>query len=175
MPIVDQATFTERIIDFVLAPVSNPELLPSLLPIMLGAFIIELYFGKHKTEVLGWNTSVGNSIIWVSTGLNLLLTEAIDSTIELYVSYFILGMGILVGYMDFFHKWSEAVAFRASSADVIYPLAYVTIVIVKTGIPADESTIKAAVGFIIGSILFFHLIRGLETPAPDEVADSFDV
>ncbi len=175
MPIVDQATFTERIIDFVLAPVTNPELLPSLLPIMLGAFIIELYFGKHKTEVLGWNTSVGNSIIWISTGLNLLLTEAINSTIELYVSYLILGMGIIVGYMDFFHKWSEAVAFRASSADVIYPLAYVTIVIVKTGIPADESTIKAAVGFIIGSILFFHLIRGLETPAPDQVADSFNV
>ncbi len=172
-PLADSAAILSRMEEFFLAPVQHPDLLPTVIPLILGAFVIELYFGKHKTEVLGWNSSVANSIIWVSTGLNLLLTESFTGALERYVTYLILGIGIVVGYMDFFHKWSEAVAFRASSADVTYPLAYVTVVIVKTGVPVNETTIKAAAGFILGVVVFFHILRGLETPSPEDIMGDF--
>lgn len=162
-----RATITSRMMEIALAPSQYPDIISSVLPLILGAFIIELYFGKHKTEVLGWNTSVGNAIIWISTGLNLLLNGAPESHIEKIVTYFILFMGATVTYMDFFHKWSNSLAFKVSSPDVIYPLAYVAVVITKTPIPADDLTIKASVAFIVGTIISFRIIRLLETPAPD--------
>lgn len=165
----DQTTLTNRATEIALAPLNHPDIISSIIPLVLGAVIIELYFGKHKTEVLGWNTSVGNAIIWISTGINLLLTGAPETSLEKAVTYFILLSGSVIAYMDFFHKWSNAAAFRASSPDVIYPLAYVAVVITKTSIPANDLTIKAAIAFIIGTIVAFRIIRLFETPAPNEV------
>ena len=166
--IVDRATLASRALEFVYAPVNQPELLSSLLPLIIGALIIEMYFGKHKTEVLGWNTSVGNAVIWISTGINLLITGAFESTVEKAAVYFIIGVGALIGYMDFFHKWSSSIAFRASSAEAVYPLAYVTVVAVKTDMPIDDLTMKAAAIVIVSTIVFFKILKTLETPAPDD-------
>lgn len=166
--IIGEATLWSRFFEIVMAPANYPDLIPSVLPIIVGAFVIELYFGKHKTEVLGWNTSVGNAVIWISTALNMILTEQADTSLEKWVVFFILGLGILLAYLDFFHKWSSTVAFRASSADVIYPLAYVTVVIVKSPIPADDMAIQASILFMGASFIFFRLIRSFETPAPDD-------
>jgi len=166
MIVENQATVVSRATEIGLAPLQHPDIVSSVTPLILGAFIIELYFGKHKTEVLGWNTSVGNAILWISTGLNILISGAPETSIEKVVTYFILLMGSVIAYMDFFHKWSDATAFRVSSPDLIYPLAYVTVVITKTPIPADDLTIKASGAFIIGTIVFFRIIRLFETPAP---------
>lgn len=165
---IDETTVLSRFSEIVMAPANHPDLIPSVLPIIVGAFVIELYFGKHKTEVLGWNTSVGNAVIWISTALNLILTEQAETALERYVVFFILALGGIIAYLDFFHKWSATVAFRASSADVVYPLAYVTVVIVKSSIPADQNAIKAAILFLGASFIFFRIIRSLETPAPDD-------
>lgn len=164
----ETSTILNRAWDLALAPMDHPDIISSVLPLILGAFVIELYFGKHKTEVLGWNTSVGNAIIWISTGLNLVITGGLETTLEEVTAYFIFMMGAAIAYMDFFHKWSYAAAFRASSPDVIYPLAYVAVVIIKTPIPPDSLTVKASIAFIAGTIVFFRLIRLFETPAPDD-------
>jgi len=166
--IQEEVTLAARIAELAMAPANYPDLIPSVLPLIVGAFVIELYFGKHKSEVLGWNTSVGNAVIWISTALNLTLTEQAETIVEKYVVFFILGLGLLIGYLDFYHKWSSTVAFRASSADIIYPLGYVTVVIVKSPIPADQLSIKASIGFLIASFVIFRILRMFETPAPDD-------
>ncbi|MFB6291847.1 MAG: hypothetical protein ABEI58_00470 [Candidatus Nanohaloarchaea archaeon] len=150
---------------FVLAPLEHPEILPSVLPLIMGAIVIELYFGKHKNESLGWNSSVANAVIWVATGLNLLLTGAIDTKLETQAAYFLVGAGLFVGYMDFFHKWPENLAFRASYPDVVYPLAYVIVVIIKTDMPSSIAVFKAGGAFILGAIIAFRVMRFIETPA----------
>lgn len=166
--IIENQSIPETMQQLALAPFNNPEILPSLLPIILGAIVIELYFGKHERESLGWNTSVGNSVIWVATGINLLISGAIKSSLERYVSYFLIATGVFIGYMDFFHKWSPQVAFRISSADIIYPLAYVAVVIVRTRIPVNDTTIKAAGAFIVTAFIGFRILRMLETPTRDD-------
>lgn len=157
----------ERTWEFAAAPYNNTELLPAVLPLIVGAVIIELYFGKHKQEVLGWNTSVGNAVIWVSTGLNLLLTEALETPVERTVAWLVLLTGAFTAYMDFFHKWSSAVAFKASSPDIIYPLAYVAVVAVKTEMPINETTLKGAAWFLVGIFVLFRTLKFFETPARD--------
>ncbi|WEL19299.1 hypothetical protein [Candidatus Nanohalococcus occultus] len=167
-------TVESRIIEFATAPLNNPELLSSLLPLILGAFVIELYFGKHTNEELGWNTSVGNAVIWISTGLNLYLTGALDTELERLATLVVLGVGSFMGYMNFFHKWSESWAFRLSSADVIYPLGHVTVVVVKTGIPVDDVTLKAGGVFVLLTIVGFRILRAFETPANDGLNMNFN-
>jgi len=166
--LLTNATVESRIYNLAMAPLEHPDIIPSVLPLILGAVVLELYFGKHKNETLGWNTSVGNAIIWISTGVNLFLTEKLETQAEVLASGFMLLFGALIGYLNFFHKWSESVAFRASGTDVIYSLGYVTVVVVKTDIPADNLTFKASAAFIFATILFFHMIRAFETPARDD-------
>lgn len=165
--ILEDATVKSRVAEFALAPFQHPDILPSLLPLILGAFVIEFYFGRHIHERLGWNTSVSNSIIWVATGANLLLTGAIDTAGKRYAAYFLIGIGSFVGYMNFYHRWSPSLAFRAASADAVYPLAYVTVVVVKTGMPVDVTVLKAGAAFILGTVAVFHVVRFLEPSSPD--------
>lgn len=147
---------------FALAPVRHPEIVPTVLPIVAGAIVIELYFGKHKNEELGWNTSVGNAVIWITTGVTLYMTETL-TTPEMYATGALIGLGLLVGYMDFFHKWSSTTAFMISSSGVVYTLAYILVIIVKTDLPMDQSTMEGAAVFFIGANVAFKLLQTLES------------
>ena len=160
---IDQQALIEVVREFVVAPIQTPEMLPTILPLVSGAIVIELYFGKHKQERLGWNTSVGNAVIWVSTGLTLYMTETLSQP-ELYATYSLIGLGVFVGYMDFFHKWSEAVAFTVSSAGIVYTLAYILVVFVYTDLnPANEVTVYGAGLFFLLTIVCFKLVQTFET------------
>lgn len=158
----------DRIIVFLREPIDNPEILPNVLPLVLGLVIMELYFGKHKKESLGWNTAVGNSILWISTGISLYMTSTLGQ-VQLYMVYGLIGIGILVAYMDFFHKWPSTVAFFISSSALIYSVAYMLVIVVKTGLPMKTLTYQAAAIFLIGVNLVFTFIQGLEKDA-----DTFD-
>lgn len=158
------AQYVEQLIQ---APIEHPEILPSALPLIFAGIVLELYFGKHKNESLGWNTSLANSVIWITTGITLLISGEITSVMHRYVSYFLIGLGTITGYFDFFHKWPKEVAFVASSSMSVYSIAYVTVVMVKTGIPVNTVSLKAAGAFIVGVTLFFQVIKFLETPAND--------
>jgi hypothetical protein len=148
--------------NFVLTPLQSPEILPSILPLAVGAIVIELYFGKHSDEELGWNTSVGNAVIWGTTGLNLLLTTQMNST-ETLAAGSLVGVSLLIGYMDFFHKWPDTVAFVVSSSGVVYSLAYITVIMVKTAMPINGTTLKAAGIFFIAVNILFKVMQGFET------------
>ena len=148
---------------FLRVPIDNQEMLPTLLPLMAGAVIMELYFGKHKQESLGWNTSVGNAAIWMTTGISLLMTETGLSQPELYAVYTLIGLGAFVTFMDFFHIWSSTVAFVISSSAMVYTLGYTLVVIVKAGFPVNQVTLKAAALFFIGINLAFKVIQALES------------
>jgi len=151
---------------FILAPLENPDIIPAVLPLVLGLIVIELYFGKHSNEDLGWNTSVGNSVIWVTTGISLYITESL-STQELHATMALIGLGLVIGYMNFFHKWSPAVAFAVSSAGVIYTLAYILVIIVKTDLPMNQSTFEASGIFFIATIIVFKIIKAMEVEQKD--------
>ena len=152
----------QRLLAFVRTPLDNPEILPNVLPLILGAVVMELYFGKHKKESLGWNTATGNAILWISTGLSLYFTPGLGQ-LELYAVYGLLSTGLFVLYMDFFHKWPSTVAFVISSSAIVYTLAYTLVIIIRTGMPMELATYQAAVLFFIGTNILFKIIQGFET------------
>ena len=154
----------DRVTVFLREPVNNPEMLPNVLPLVLGLVVMELYFGKHKKESLGWNTAVGNSILWISTGVSLYMTSTLGQ-VQLYLVYGLIGLGVFVAYMDFFHKWPSTVAFVISSSAIIYTVAYMLVIVVKTGLPMDMITYQAAAVFFVAVNVVFNFIQGLENDA----------
>jgi hypothetical protein len=130
--------------------------------LIIGVFVIELYFGKHENEELGWNTAVGNSISWMSTGIILLITTE-TSPQERYATYGIIGAGALLGYLDFYHKLSDTVAFIVSSSGIVYTLAYISVIMIKTSMPVNMTTLKAAAIFTVAVNIGFKIIQSIET------------
>lgn len=163
-----QGTLQEIVMEFVLAPVRYPEILPTVIPIIVGAVVIELYFGKHTNEDLGWNTSVGNAIIWVTTGLVMYLTTDLG-TQEKYATFGLIALGLGISYLNFFHKWSSTVAFVASSSGIVYTLTYIFVVFVKTDMQFNNTWLKGAGVFLLGVIMSFKVLKWFETPANDGV------
>jgi uncharacterized membrane protein len=149
------------VLDFIRAPMENPDMLPSVLPLIMGAVIMELYFGKHKKESLGWNTSVGNAVIWMATGISLLMSETLTQP-ELYATYALIGLGGFVTFMDFFHIWPSTVAFVVSSSGLVYTLAYTLVLVIKTSSPMTRETLAAAAIFFVGLNVVFKLIQHME-------------
>lgn len=166
MHLTSSATVENYFREIALTPFNHPELLPTLLPIIGGAIIIELYFGKHTEEELGWNTAVGNAVIWITTGVSLLMTTSLTPG-ERMATYALIGAGGLVAYMDFFHEWSSQLAFRLSSSAIVYTLAYVLVVMVKTSMPVNEVSLKAAGAFILAANIGFKVLQTLERPSND--------
>lgn len=153
--------------EFVFAPLNYPDLLPNLLPLIVGAVVIELYLGRYSSEELGWNSSVANAIIWVTTGATLALTTELG-VLEKYAVYSLIGVGLLIGYLDFFHEWSDKVAFMSSGPGVIYSIAYTIVVVVKTGMPIDNTVLKGALVFVIGVNIVFKLVQMFEPKGRDQ-------
>ncbi|MFB6203399.1 MAG: hypothetical protein ABEK01_02805 [Candidatus Nanohaloarchaea archaeon] len=149
---------------FVMAPVRNPEILPSLIPLIIGAVVLELYFGKYTRESLGWNTALANSMIWIATGATLLMNGSGSSDAHLYGAAFLLVSGSFVAIMDFFHVWPEWIAFRVSSYGLIYLLAYIIVVMAKTGMEVNRTTLEGAGIFFFGSAALLHVVRWFEMP-----------
>ena len=160
--LINDYTVREAVETFVFAPARQPELLPTVLPLIIGVFVIELYFGKHENEELGWNTAVGNSISWMSTGIILLITTE-TSPQERYATYGIIGAGAFLGYLDFYHKLSDTVAFIVSSSGIVYTLAYISVIMIKTSMPVNTTTLKAAAIFTVAVNIGFKIIQSMET------------
>ncbi len=162
-----KALITQEVVNkteyFARVPLDNQEMLPTLLPLMAAAIIMELYFGKHKEESLGWNTSVGNAAIWMTTGLSILIVETGLSQLELQATYALIALGGFVTFMDFFHIWPSTVAFIVSSSAMVYTLAYTLVVIIKSSMPVNQTTLKAAALFFIGVNLAFKVIQFFES------------
>jgi hypothetical protein len=149
------------VVDFLYAPLNNPEMISTALPLILGAVIMELYFGKHKKESLGWNTSVGNAVIWMATGFSLYMSETLTQP-ELYATYVLIALGGFVTFMDFFHIWPSTVAFFISSSGLVYTLAYTLVLVIKTKAPMTRETLYAAAIFFIGINAVFKAVQFTE-------------
>lgn len=95
-----------------------------LAPVIILWILLEIYFGRHKQEKLGWNTALGNGfvLIWVSLTI---MRELFQGSIEgktskiIIMTIFVL-YGTIVCYLAFTHKAVEKVSFLLASPYLIY-------------------------------------------------------
>lgn len=158
-------TVLMRFMDILLFPHMHRDLIPSLIPVIVGLFVLEFYFGRYKREELGWNTAVGNATMLVTTALTLIYQLDLynnPTSNEAIVALFILGFGGLMLVLNFYHVWPKVIAFNVSSAFTVYVLVYITMALTYSDVPIDSNTVAAAGLFFFALAMFFRTIQSMQ-------------
>lgn len=170
MMVVTPETILVRLVQVVLVPQFNPDVIWSIAPLLFGLVMMQMYFGKYKTEELGWNTAFGNSVslMWVVAILGRYLyveygyqqamnTPGLQGQMLLVGILAVLTVWLIV--INYKHALPKNVAFMLGSSLPTSIFAYLAIVIVMGRVPVDLNTLIAGVLFSCGAWLVFFTYR----------------
>ncbi len=184
----------DRYFDIVFFPVNNPEFIPSVMPLLAGLIVVAFYYGRYRSEELGWGAATSNTLIMVVTGIILLFEISPDIVSWDYlwenmmamlsfvtgeglaesgadprfmVAFGIIALGLFIIVLDYYHVWPKHLAFFISSGFTVYTLTYITIAIVYEELPLEYPTFLAGVAAILSSFLFVRTLKIL-SGTPDD-------
>lgn len=167
-------------------PINHPEMIPSLIPIIMGLIIVAFYYGRYRYEELGWGAAVSNSLLLTSTGISLLYQLAPDEEVLDYfltqvmamietgltqdiaastvdprfaVAIGIVGFGAFLVFLDFYHLMPKKLAFNVSSGFMVYTLTYIAVAAIYEEMQLVESTYLAAGAFLVSVFLFVRILK----------------
>ncbi len=165
--------------EMVYLPLTKPEILWTVLPLLVTAFFLELYFGRYKIEELGWNTAFGNciSLVWVTSALVRFMYELHGKEIFVlqWTSYsptmlLILLLGVwslTLAICNFFHVLQKWLSFFLSSTIPVNVSALVASILVLGQFPMDRVTGVATVIATIMLVIIFATIQSIMIPSKE--------
>lgn len=173
-PIIDLVWV--RFVQLVEAPFSDPQMLWSVVPLIMATLFMTLYFGKYKKEELGWNTAFGNTMVFLFMAISIIrqmyYSDAIGSwdnvfsnSFYFFVTAALIGAAFVLMLITYYHLLPKRVAFFLFSAPPINVSVYVLMTIIYTGVPADSITLLAAVLLFIITYVILKGIQILEQMA----------
>ncbi|MBD3310737.1 hypothetical protein GF351_05970 [Candidatus Woesearchaeota archaeon] len=141
-----------------------------ILPLMLILVFIHLYFGRHRSEELGWNSAFSNSIslLWICMILSRFLFENYswsEMLSEPQAMKSLIIIGILVSWvlvllvLNYFHVMPKRLAFMLSSSDSVYVMAYIVISVIVDGFPLDQKTLIASLALFVIMLSVLQVIK----------------
>lgn len=166
-------SFWDRFVALVAAPFRLHDMLWIVIPLLVTLLMMEFYFGRYRREELGWNTAVGNSLVLVFVSIDLLRRIYGTSTLAAFDTFslnvgktvmaFVVGFGgLFIFYYDFFHLFPKSFAFKISSPLTINLVAYLSIVVIYTGMGLDLYTFAAAATLFLCLSGFFAIVQLVE-------------
>ncbi|MFA5406763.1 MAG: type II CAAX endopeptidase family protein [Candidatus Nanoarchaeia archaeon] len=168
-------------VSIIIAPFTNPGMLWIVTPLLISMTLMQLYFGRHRQEELGWNTAFGNSIALIFVSINLLqfisnqygfsaLNPFAPVTNKLYLVIGLALVSVAQLIINYFHLISKKIAFFINSSIPTNMTAYVAIVLVYTSTGLSWVTIAAALLILAVFILLFNFIKGLVPMSKEAVS-----
>ncbi len=167
-----------RLIELVNISWKTPDIFWTILPLVISAVGMQVYFGRNRTEEIGWNTAFGNSIIFTFISANLVrfiitnytLTDLrtnpiVAEKLVLTIGFLIWGLYLMFG--DLIHSIPKRIAFLISSSAFINGIAMLAIIIIMSDTPLDKITFFASISFLIIIILIEAIIKHLITPSQE--------
>ncbi len=164
--------------EILITPWLSSDGLWAILPLVLILIFINLYFGRNRSEELGWNSAFGNtiSLLWVCIILwKFLLTN--HTFVEIFShplvrDFILLGIlslwVLLLSVLNFFHVLPRKFAFFISSSYSLYILGYIVISFVIGGVVITKTSL---LGAIILFLLLFLISQFLKWIIPMDPAD----
>jgi hypothetical protein len=150
------------------APAADPTMLWEVIPLVVTMFLMEIYFGKHKEEQLGWNTAFSNALVLLFVGTNLLRVLYIKNqlllNLKLIVIIAMMVLGLLLAFLDFYQLIPRFIAFEISSKLPLNYLAYIIIVYIHTDLPLNLITLATIILLFIILVLIMKIIQIEEKP-----------
>jgi len=166
-----------RLKEFIKAIIDYPDVFWTVLPLLIAAIGMQIYFGRNKEEDMGWNSAFGNSVsfTWVSANLLRYLFNTyslIDfrsgiALEKLLITLAFLIWGLYLMFGNLIHSIPKKIAFIISASYFINTLAIVVSIIVMSNLPFDRITTYAAAVLLILIMLFEFIVRILVNPSPE--------
>lgn len=165
-----------RMTEIVTSPIHYPKVLWMIIPLLITILFMQMYFGRWKTEKLGWNSALGNVIALLFITVNLISEMVkIYDPVELatpgpamykaiIITAIILQIFIMMALI-FFHVLSSRIGFFLGSQTTTYVVAFVAIVLVFSDIPIDKATFGAFILLYILVQIFFAVFRWAIPPS----------
>jgi len=159
-----------RMIEIMIAPFVTPKMFWIVLPLLASMILMQLYFGRHREEELGWNTAFGNSVALIFVSVNLLqllyneygysiFNLLNPPTVKIWPVIFVAALSISQMIINFFHLIPKRIAFFINSATSTNLTAYFAIVFVYTNIPIDFTSLITSFIILTALIYLFKLLR----------------
>ena len=121
----------DALLEIVKSPFKEISVWWYLTPIIILWFILEIYFGRYKSEQLGWNTALANgiSLVWINIeSMRFLFSNHPDNFLLRFVPIsMILLYGGFVIYVAFTHKFSGKFAYVLAAPTPIYFLSAISV------------------------------------------------
>jgi len=159
-----------RLMELLVAPLSNNEMLWAAIPLLIATLFMTLYFGRNRKEELGWNTAFGNTMVFLFVAINLIKqmygqegswAHVFENKLYLTLSIGLAGASIILMLLTYFHLLPKRLAFFLFSAPPINVSVYVVMSIVYADVPPDWLTISAGVLFLILIIIAAWVLQAL--------------
>lgn len=151
------------------APAADPSMLWEVIPLFITMFLMEIYFGKHREEELGWNTAFSNALVLIFVCVNLIRVLYIKNILAFDFNLFIVlslgALGLLLAFLDFYHWIPKFIAFEISSKLPLNFIAYLVIVYIHRNLVLDWMTLIAVLILFVIIVVCIKLIQMKERPA----------
>jgi hypothetical protein len=172
-----------RFLELVMAPLNNQDMIWIAVPLLAATLFMTLYFGRYKKEELGWNTTFGNTMVFLFVAINLIremyeqggsLESLFGNSLYFSLSAGLAGAGFLLMFVTYFHLLPKGLAFFLFSAPPINVAIYVVMSIVYASVTPDHITVLAGFVFLAAilvlarAIQLFMRVIGLEYITPLE-------
>ena len=160
------------LVEIVSAPFREFSIWWYLFPMLCLWFILEIYFGQHKKEDLGWNTALANgfSLVWMNIeAMRMLFVYSPDLFwLRFFFIFTILGYGCWLIYISFNHKYDPALTFKLAAPTPVY---YLSIVSVLWGHGLLNINWWVLIDLILGFWIVFGLVLLLHKFLPESDND----
>lgn len=154
----------DRFLEILFAPYFYREMLWILVPLIISIVLMELYFGRHKEEEVGWSSVFGNSIVLIFVALDLFRYLYVHGLLGFTDFRNLLAIGILLEgvvltMVGFLHVLPENFAFSLGSKLPTSLIAYMAIILVYVPFDIDLWVIIFALVIVVGLTLILGSLR----------------
>ncbi len=155
----------------------DPSLLWQLAPILLLWFTLTIYFATHKTEKLGWNTSLahGLSLFWVLASVmqHIFSNEGQFFTWTKFIIFACITVySIFITFISFKHTLPSRWTYVFASHHLVYYLSFISILFAYDLIYLNLAMMIAIVIFFGFLLLFVYFLRKMMPALKEEVDDA---
>lgn len=168
------------LLQLIRTPLQQKEILWTILPLLTSALFVELYFGRYKTEELGWNTAFANciSLLWVTTVLTRFIYEKYGSAVfreinvqgvtpQIILIVILSIWSFTLAITNYFHSLPKAISFFISSTIPVNVTAMVLSLVIIGEFAINATTITAAFLLFISLAIVFATVQALIRPSPE--------
>jgi len=163
----------DRVMELILAPINNQEMLWIAIPLFITTLFMTLYFGRYRSEEVGWDTLFGNTMIFLFIAIDMIkrmyaedggtLASLLENRFYLALTLMLMGASLVLMIISYFRLVSKRFANLFFSIETMHVSVYAIMSIVYAGVAADWITLAAVLVFLALIIIVVKIIRLLIT------------